>query len=95
MAHGLVPVEILGQRFPIRSDLDERYVRDLAQYVDEKMKAAEELAPGSDALRVALIAALNLADELFRARGLGDGTLTHLSQRLDRIEALIDRAIDD
>ena len=63
MADGLVPVEILGQRFPVRSTLDERYVQDLASYVDEKMRAAEDVTPGSDALRVALVAALNLADE--------------------------------
>ena len=90
MADGLVPVEILGQRFPVRSTLDDRYVQDLANYVDEKMRAAEDLTPGSDALRVSLVAALNLADELFRARGMGDGTLSALFDRVQRLERLID-----
>ena len=94
MADGLVPVEILGQRFPVRSTLDERYVQDLATYVDEKMRAAEDVTPGSDALRVALVAALNLADELFRARGLGDGTLSTLASRAERLERLIDQALE-
>jgi cell division protein ZapA len=94
MADGLVPVEILGQRFPVRSTLDERYVQDLANYVDDKMKAAEDLIPGSDALRVAMVAALNLADELFRARGLGDGTLANLSDRVARLERLIDQTLE-
>ena len=94
MADGLVPVEILGQRFPVRSTLDERYVQDLATYVDEKMRAAEDLTPGSDALRVALVAALNLADELFRARGLGDGTLAAIQDRIARLERLVDTTLE-
>ena len=89
-----MPVEILGQRFPVRSTLDEQYVQDLATYVDEKMRAAEDLLPASDSLRVALVAALNLADELFRARGLGDGTLTHLNDRMARLERLIDTTLE-
>ncbi len=94
MADGLVPVEILGQRFPVRSTLDERYVQDLATYVDEKMRAAEDLTPGSDTLRVALVAALNLADELFRARGRDDGALESLAERAARLERLIDQALE-
>jgi cell division protein ZapA len=94
MADGLVPIEILGQRFPVRSTLDERYVQDLANFVDEKMRAAEDVTPGGDVLRVALVAALNLADELFRARGLGDGTLATLSDRATRLERLIDQTLE-
>jgi cell division protein ZapA len=93
MADGLVSVEILGQRFPIRSTLDAEYVRQLASYVDEKMRAAEDLTPGNDALRVALVAALNLADELFRSRGLGDGTTASLTLRTERLERLVDQAL--
>ncbi len=94
MADGLVPIEILGQRFPVRSTLDERYVQELASYVDERMRAAEDVTPGGDALRVALVAALNLADELFRARGLGDGTLAALADRVSRLERLIDQTLE-
>lgn len=94
MADGLVPVEILGQRFPVRSTLDERYVQDLASYVDEKMRAAEDLTPGSDTLRVALVAALNLADELFRARAQDERPLESLADRAERLERLIDRALE-
>jgi cell division protein ZapA len=93
MADGLVPVEILGQRFPIRSTLDDAYVQGLANYVDERMRAVEDATPGADALRVALVAALNLADEVFRARGHGTGLLSDLAERADRIERLLDLAL--
>ena len=38
----VVPVEIHGQRYPIRSSLDPEYVARLATYVDEKMRAAAD-----------------------------------------------------
>jgi cell division protein ZapA (FtsZ GTPase activity inhibitor) len=46
----VVTVEIAGQRYPIRSDLDERYIAELAAYVDLKMRAAVNAAPESDML---------------------------------------------
>ena len=95
MADGLVPVQILGQRYPIRSGLDPRYVQELASYVDEKMRAvADQAAPG-DSLRLAVVAALNLADEAFRARGADDGRRQDLADRLAEIEQLIDQALAD
>ena len=65
---GVVTVEIAGQRYPIRSALDERYVAELAAYVDQKMRAASDAAPASDMLGLAVLVALNIADEYFRAR---------------------------
>ena len=65
----VVTVEIAGQRYPIRSSLDERYVAELAVYVDGKMRAAAEAAPASDLLGLALLVALNIADEFFRGAG--------------------------
>ena len=62
----LIPVEIHGQRYPIRSGLDPEYVARLASYVDEKMRVAAESTPTGDSLRLAVLAALNIADELFR-----------------------------
>ena len=63
-----IPVEIHGQRYPIRSTLDPEYVARLARYVDEKMRAAADSTPTGDSLRLAVLAALNIADELFRCR---------------------------
>ena len=64
----IITVEIAGQRYPIRSALDERYVTELAAYVDQKMRAAVTSAPESDMLGLAILVALNIADDVFRAR---------------------------
>ena len=68
MTHSIVSVEIAGQRYPIRSTLDAAYVAELAAYVDTKMRTAAEATPSSDMLGLALLVALNIADECFRAR---------------------------
>ena len=54
----VVTVEILGQRYPVRSSLDPGYVSDLATYVDEKMRAAADKSPGGDSLKVAVLTML-------------------------------------
>jgi cell division protein ZapA len=86
-------VEIHGQRYPIRSALDAEYVARLARYVDEKMLAAADTAPGSDALRLAVLAALNVADELFRCRDTNRARSGELAERAGELERMLDRIL--
>ena len=89
----VIPVEIQGQRYPIRTVLDEQYVARLATYVDEKMRAAAESTPTGDSMRLAVLTALNIADELFRCR---DGTVARngeLAERAGELERLLDRVL--
>ena len=95
MAEGLVPVQIFGQRYPIRSALDPQYVQELASYVDERMRAAADQSPAGDSLRLAVLAALNIADEACRVLDAEDGRPATLSTRLAEIERLIDEALRD
>jgi len=83
----VVTVEIAGQQYPIRSALDPTYVVELAAYVDEKMRTASDAAPASDGLGVAILVALNIADELFRALAQQS---TALNQRALQLEQLLD-----
>src|SRR5438874_4336909 len=89
----VVPVEIHGQRYPIRSTLDPDYVARLASYVDEKMRAAAESAPTGDSLRLAVLAALNVADELFRCRDATRARSGELAERAGELEKLLDRVL--
>ena len=89
----VVSVEIRGQRYPIRSDLDSNYVNGLATYVDEKIRAASELSPSGDSLRLAVIAALNIADELFRCQDVHIERRGALAERAEALERLVDAAL--
>ena len=89
----VVPVEIAGQRYPIRSSLDPDYVVRLATYVDEKMRAAADSSPSGDSMRLAVIAALNVADELFRCRETNRARDGELAERTQELERLVDRML--
>ena len=90
MPETIIPVDILGQRYPIRSSLDERYVAELAAYVDQKMRAASAAAPTSDMLGLAVLVALNIADEYFRIRQQHSSSSGDLNERAMRLERLVD-----
>jgi cell division protein ZapA len=89
----VVTVEIAGQRYPIRSGLDERYVAELAAYVDQKMRAAVDAAPESDMLGLAILVALNIADDVFRARQQQSTSRGELNDRAIQLEQLVDAVL--
>ena len=89
----LIPVEIHGQRYPIRSTLDPEYVARLAAYVDEKIRAASDATPTSDPLRLVVLTALNIADELFRCRDVTTARDGELAERAGELERLLDRIL--
>jgi cell division protein ZapA len=89
----VVPVEIQGQRYPIRSELDPEYVTRLAVYVDEKVRAAADSTLTGDPHRLAVLAALNIADELFRCRDATRARDGQLAERAGELERLLDRVL--
>ena len=95
MSGRVVNVDVLGQKYAVRSELEPSYIAELANYVDQKMQlAAGELAT-ADSVRVTVIAALNIADELFRARAAIAGREQRLLDRASAIERLVDAALVD
>tara|TARA_B100000029_G_scaffold24294_1_gene23940 strand:+ start:492 stop:794 length:303 start_codon:yes stop_codon:yes gene_type:complete len=90
----IVTVEIMGQRYPIKSSLDIEYITELASYVDQKIQSAGEHSTGGDAVRIAVLAALNIADEYFRSRDSESSLGDSLHERTNEIEAMIDRVLD-
>lgn len=89
----VISVEIHGQRYPIRSSLDHDYVLRLAAYVDEKIKAAADSTPTGDSLRLAVLAALNVADELFRVREATRARDSQIAERAGELERIVDRVL--
>jgi cell division protein ZapA len=89
----VIPVEIHGQRYPVRSALEPEYVERLARYVDQKMRAAGESTASGDVMRLAVLAALNIADELFRCRDVTRARDGELAERAGELEKLLDRVL--
>jgi cell division protein ZapA len=90
----VVHVDIQGQRYAIRTSLDSKYVTDIAAYVDARLELASRSLSTTDASRIAVVAALNIADDLFRARAeSSDGRLQARAAEIERIlDAVLESA---
>jgi cell division protein ZapA len=63
-----VTVQIAGNRYSLKTDADERALRALASYVDTKMRDAQKGTRTVDTQTVAVLTALQIAEELFAER---------------------------
>ena len=89
----IIPVQIAGQRYPIRTTLEAEYVARLAAYVDERIRAAATSTATGDSVRLAVLAALNIADELFRVRESNNARDGLLAERAEELERILDRVL--
>ena len=89
----VVYVDVNGQRYAIRSHLDAAYIAELAQFVDARMKLASRESPQGDSLKIAVLAALNIADECFRARDEDAVRRASLTTRANELERMLDLAL--
>jgi cell division protein ZapA len=85
----ILTVEIHGHRYPVRTTLEESYVQELAAFVDGRMRAAADETPSGESIKIAVLAALNIADEYFRYRR-SESPEAPLLERTARIERLVD-----
>ena len=89
----VVHVEVHGQKYPIRTELDPRYVEELAQFVEARMAQASKASPSSDAVGLAILTALNITDEYFRARNALTSNSGTVTARTEALERIVDQAL--
>jgi cell division protein ZapA len=85
------PVTIFGKTYHLRGDGYPGYLAELAAEVDRRMRAVAESTGTADTLKIAILAALNLADESFQPVRTGD--LVVAEERLGKLVALLDEAL--
>ncbi len=61
-------VYILGQKYTIKGDAPEEYIRQLAEFVTAKIKEVSDVSPTITPLKATILAAVNIADELHRLK---------------------------
>ena len=103
----LMEVHIFGQTFTVTSEDDEQYVREIASFVDQRMRQIAENAKVTVPFRVAIMAALSIADELAKsgqsessrqeAQLMQEAELisSRLLERLEKAEGLTSEATAD
>jgi cell division protein ZapA len=90
---GPVKVQIFGQTYSIQGELDVKYVQKLAKFVDEKMHAIADVTKTVDTQKVAVLAALAIADELHSIQRERGDSEELLREQAERCLTLVERAL--
>ena len=88
-----VRVEIYEQQYSLRGT-DAEYIHKLAEYVDAKIRAVAEQTATVDSLRLAVLAALNIADEYHILKKKYDTVAAEYNRRATDLSGMLDEALD-
>lgn len=86
-------VEIYGQQYKIKGVGAEKYIEELASYVDKKMREIAENTRTVDTLKVAILTAINITDEFFRLKRKLERTEKAITEKAEKFDQLL-RQID-
>jgi len=87
---GSVEVYILGQKYTVKGDASEEYIMKLASYVDEKLKEVHSSIPNITPVKASILAALNIADELFKMKNDQEKMTKFIEDKANTLTALFD-----
>ncbi|MDD8030512.1 MAG: cell division protein ZapA [Acidobacteriota bacterium] len=84
MKEKIIEIEVFGNKYRIcvKGDESEKYIGQLAAYVDRKMREVSVKSRSSDVAKIAVLTALNIADELF----VSENSIDQLRKALNRLE---------
>ena len=88
-----VEVEIFGTVYPVRGEHDQEYLEKLADVVDHKMREIESSVPTVDTGKIAILAALNLADELLQCTKQQEGERTQIMDKVAELTGELTQAL--
>src|SRR5438045_4530548 len=88
-----IKVEIYDQAYTVRSDGDPEYLKQLAEYVDQRMREISSGTLTVDSRKVAILAALYIADELHQLRKSHEQADEQLATRSAECSAMLDQLL--
>jgi cell division protein ZapA len=91
---GNVRVDIYDQTYHLRGS-DTEYISELAEYVDNKMRLIAQQAATVDSLRVAVLAALNIADELHVLKRKYESVASDYNERAEQLAGALDEVLQE
>jgi cell division protein ZapA len=91
----VLKVNIYGTEYPIKGTTDTEYIRQVAEYVDSKMRDIDQSTSVKSSLKVAILAAINIADELFREREEKRSLTQGFEEKISHLSKLINENLKD
>ena len=89
-----VQISIFGQEYSVRAPADPDYIKKIGEYLDGKMREVQAgFSTTQSSTRIAILAAMNITDELFSARQNLDSDQTDVDQKISSLIELIDESL--
>ncbi len=86
-----VKISIFGQEYSVKAPADPDYIKKIAQYLDEKMREVQSgFSSTQSSTRIAILAGMNITDELFTAKQSGEIDSSDAEQKISSLIELID-----
>ncbi|HHM02092.1 MAG TPA: cell division protein ZapA [Caldithrix abyssi] len=95
MAPGKIKVNIFGSEYSLIGDEDESSVRQIAAIVDEKMREIDHSTHITSITKIAILAALNIAEELIQERQYRDRLLEQINEEARKMNYKISELLDE
>ena len=89
-----IEVEVYGQRFSLQGEADEKYFHELAKFVDGQMRMLAQKMTTGTPTKLAILAAINIADQLFHQKGRRKGGEEDIERKAQEILDRIERQLD-
>ena len=82
-ANNQVKISIFGQEYSVKAPADPDYIKKIAQYLDEKMREVQSgFSSTQSSTRIAILAGMNITDELFTAKQSGEIDSSDAEQKI-------------
>ena len=90
-----IQVEIFGQTYQIKAGADPEYIKNIARYVDIKMREIASGTPTVDSLKIAVLAALNITDEFYQLRRQKQDADREVERRTEKLNEILDSLVPE
>jgi cell division protein ZapA len=91
----LVEIKVFGQTYTVKTDAEEDYIQEVAKYVNEKIEEVLRKTKSVSTLNVAILTALNIADDLLREKEKRTALLREVEAKSKDLVEKIDIKIGD
>jgi|TARA_B100000749_G_scaffold149579_1_gene114836 cell division protein ZapA len=89
-----IKITIFGQEYSVKAPADPTYIKNIAEYVDTKMREVQSgFSSTQSSNRIAILSAMNITDELFNAKKKGDSDNNEVEEKITSLIELIDESV--
>ena len=89
-----ISVNIFGSEYALKTDQSQEYITEIAKYVDQKMKEIDKTQTINSKFKIAILAALNITDELYQEKQYRDRLFNQMNEESKQLNRSLQEAFE-